>query len=77
MKVVYKKKIKVLDDFCGHFGPHNCVSMRKQGTHCIAHTNKRVSLNIVKKYNKQKQIVRKIIKIYLLYFRTQFFFWMS
>ena len=38
MTVFYKKKtfkirkIQVLDDFCGYFGPRNYVSM----THCIA-----------------------------------------
>ena len=29
------RQIQVLEDFGGYFGPHNYVSMRKRGTHCI------------------------------------------
>ena len=45
MTVVYKnnlnkiRKIQVLGDFCGYFGPDNYVSMRKRGTCCIAPRN--------------------------------------
>ena len=42
MTMVYKnnlnrnKKMNLLDDLCGYLGSRNCVSMRKQGTCCIA-----------------------------------------
>ena len=42
MTTVYKnnlnkiRKSKILDEYCGYLGPNNYVSMRKQGTCCIA-----------------------------------------